>query len=276
VHHVHVVVVVAIKMVSRKKNQGKARKAAKAREEAEERRKNNLTTNGLVLSNIGDVPMSRDTTTCGHGLEKIDDIYQNFVTAFLKAFKEAVESEADAMMILVKAENVTWDEFADVWKDSAKMEIAMSHFLSLGARAVLEGYKDHARTFAISARYIEQRTAVVLKQTQATMNWPKIEELTIRGDDHTLVKFFRRRIPCSCLDEIYEKVKHITKMGICYNPKCSIPGKELKRSKTMYCSRCLGASYCSRECQEADWKTHKSKCEAGTALKANFAAEQQA
>jgi hypothetical protein len=31
-----------------------------------------------------------------------------------------------------------------------------------------------------------------------------------RADEHTLVKFFRKRIPCSCLDEKYQEVKQIT------------------------------------------------------------------
>ena len=36
--------------------------------------------------------------------------------------------------------------------------------------------------------------------------------------------------------------------------KCKKPCKALK------CSRCQKATYCSRECQKADWKRHKADC----------------
>jgi len=86
--------VVVVAMVSRKRNQGKARKAAKAkaREEAVERRRNNQATiwpqqlleaqMQMQQLQIGNAPTGRDTTTCRHGLEKIDNICVNFMHAF--------------------------------------------------------------------------------------------------------------------------------------------------------------------------------------------------
>ena len=38
--------------------------------------------------------------------------------------------------------------------------------------------------------------------------------------------------------------------------KCGGPGKP----KLLVCGRCKGASYCSADCQKADWKTHKGTC----------------
>jgi hypothetical protein len=176
----------------------------------------------------------------------------------------------------VGAHNDTLNEFADVWKDSAKMELAISHLLHLGVENILKGYsKDHSRDFAMYARYFEQYIAVELHQTQATMNCPKIGEMTLRDDEHTLVKFFRTRIPCSCLDEKYHEVKHITKMGFCYNPKCNIPARQIERSKTMYCSRCRSVTYCSQGCQKANWKEHKKFCDHRVAKKAEFEAQHQ-
>eukprot|EP00984_Skeletonema_dohrnii_P004367 scaffold1560_cov146-Skeletonema_dohrnii-CCMP3373.AAC.2 len=52
------------------------------------------------------------------------------------------------------------------------------------------------------------------------VNGAKHEELKY-ADKHTLVSFFRSRIPCKCLDEKYKEVKNITKMGICANLGCS-------------------------------------------------------
>jgi hypothetical protein len=150
------------------------------------------------------------------------------------------------------------------------MEMVLSFCLYNGARQILYGNNDSARECAIFARYFEQYAAVELHKTQALINWPKVEELTVRADDHSLVKFFRRRIPCSCLDEKYEEVKASTKMGVCYNPKCR---GMVERSKTMYCSRCRCTTYCSRGCQRVDWSAHKEFCDICVSIKAKFEAE---
>lgn len=41
----------------------------------------------------------------------------------------------------------------------------------------------------------------------------------------------------------------------CSKPESSLTGVTLK-----FCSRCRSASYCSTECQKADWPQHKSTC----------------
>lgn len=153
----------------------------------------------------------------------------------------------------------------------------MSVCLCLGTEAILGNNYDDAIALAAYTRYFEQYIAVELRQTQALPNWPKIYE-THNADLHTLVKFFRHRIPCSCLDEKYEEFKFITKIGFCYNPKCKFSFSEgggMERSKTMYCSRCRCETYCSRECQEADWAEHKPNCDNDAAIIAKFEARQQ-
>ena len=164
--------------------------------------------------------------------------------------------------------------FADVWHDSAKMKIAMSVCFCVGTQSMLDGDYLNARECAVFARYFEQYIAVELKQTQAVPNWPKIED-TYHADDHSLVKFFRHRIPCSCMDKKYQDVKSITKLSTCYNPKCSNLGVKVERSKAKYCSRCRCATYCSRECQEADWGAHAPNCDDFVAMTAEFEAKQQ-
>ena len=156
---------------------------------------------------------------------------------------------------------VTEEEFADVWYDSA-METAMSVFLSVGTQNYLIGNHGDSRYYATVARFFEQ-IMTASKQSQAYQNWPKLLE-THKADLHTLVKFFRHRIPCSCLDEKYEEVKSITKLGFCYNPDCKfsiVKGEGVERSKAKYCSRCRCVTYCSRECQVACWTEHKPDCE---------------
>jgi len=173
------------------------------------------------------------------------------------------------------AKSATIDKFADVWKDSAKMEIVISIFLSAGVQEILEGRYSGARKNAAISRYLADYIAVHLKQTQALMNYPKIHEVHVPRDDHTLVKFYRKRISCSCLDEKYEEVKCIPKMGYCYNPQCEFLCGQVERSKTFYCSRCRCVTYCSRGCQKAHWRTHQIACDECAAIKDEFEARQQ-
>jgi len=263
--------------------QGKARKAAKAakareEEEAEERNmNNNQPPNGQQQQQVLDVQRSNmgNTTQCRHGIFdgiSFQVICFDFSHAYMVAFDEGTKSETYISDILIRAHAATLNEFAVVWKDYAKMEMAMSFLLRVGTRMILEGDNNRATLYATVTQYFEQHIAVNLHKIQAIMNWVKIVE-AYNADEHTLVKFFRTRIPCTCLDEKYEEVKHIKKMGICFNPKCNIRDGKVQRSKTMFCSRCREITYCSRECQEADWKRHKKNCD--VAKKAKFEAELQ-
>ena len=90
----------------------------------------------------------------------------------------------------------------------------------------------------------------------------KILTIYLSSSEHTLVSFLKKRIPCSCLDEKYEEVKCITKLGICCNPQCPLPGGITTRSATKCCNRCRwAANYCSEACQKAAWPAHKADCD---------------
>jgi hypothetical protein len=121
---------------------------------------------------------------------------------------------------------------------------------------ILDGNYDEARLCAVLALRTNNAAADVFGDGQ------KMLEL-IDADEHTLVQFFRKQIPCSCLDEKYKEVKSITKMGICYNPECPLPDRKAVRSSMLRCTGCQNSrnvNYCSRECQEADWHVHKQYC----------------
>lgn len=72
-----------------------------------------------------------------------------------------------------------------------------------------------------------------------------------------LIKFFRKRISCSCLKEMHLEARESTpKMGGCFG--C---GKEKERVLLDVCSRCMVNQYCSRKCQVADWDKHRNDCD---------------
>jgi hypothetical protein len=87
----------------------------------------------------------------------------------------------------------------------------------------------------------------------------KMVELLL-ADEHTLVQFFRKQIPCSCLDEKYLEVKSVPKTGYCCSSQCPLPDRMAVRKKMVYCAECRVVNYCSRECQVADWQHHKKEC----------------
>ncbi len=221
------------------------------------------------------VQSGNSNTQCMHAFdpERKKNCSQ-FKIAFLESFDEASCRDTSLQICLIVARDATMGEFSEVWNDSAKMESVMRCLLFVGTQNILKGDDYNVQTAATFARYFEEHIAVVLKEIQALFRWPKIFE-THYADLHSLVKFFRHRIPCSCLDEKYKEVKSITKTGFCCNLGCTIPREQLERSKTKYCSRCRCAVYCSRECQKSDWSRHKNDCNMNIAIMAEFEAEQQ-
>eukprot|EP00984_Skeletonema_dohrnii_P010147 scaffold3941_cov78-Skeletonema_dohrnii-CCMP3373.AAC.1 len=271
--------------MGRKRNQGKARKAAKAkaREEADE--SDNQVTNErqqllaeqmqqLQLGNSNFLlTLGSDATKCYHGFKEMDNMCIDFVCAFREAFHEAGKRGKSTLSCLIEAKNATMDKFADVWYDPANMESVLSYYLSSGTKSIIEDNYGYAHECAACARYMEQWAVVEFHQTQAIINWSKVEAMS--ADVHTLVKFFRKRIPCRCLDKKYGEVKTITKIGVCFNRQCPYRRGRVERSKTFYCSRCRNVTYCSRACQKADWTTHKQECNDFVAVIAKFEAKKQ-
>ncbi len=266
--------------MGRKRNQGKARRAAKAKakEEEEERKQANddeyqrplpleehyqRMKNKLQIDDSGS-----DSGKCSHGANHLsmNGLCFQFARAFHESFQD---TDATGLSRLISAHKATLDEFADVWCDAAKMKYAISCFLRIGTQEILDGHNDNARDCVMMARYFEEHVATELHRTRPHAQWHKMHV----ADLHTIVKFFRHRIPCTCLDEKYDEVKCIAKMGLCFNSDCS--SLQVERSKTMYCTRCRNALYCSRECQVADYTKHKPLCESMAKTIAEFKARQQ-
>ena len=78
----------------------------------------------------------------------------------------------------------------------------------------------------------------------------------LEGCKRSTVRFYHKRIPCSCLDKIYAEVKSLPKTGCCAHCGQRVEYKALKD-----CDRCKAAQYCSEECQLSDWSRHKDFCD---------------
>jgi hypothetical protein len=266
-------------MASRKKANGKARRAAKSKTKAAAHHNQLL---GVQVQ-MNDALISGGTAKCNHGL--VPSHYhchrqssggflntsnmQKICNVFLQAFVYEFDSAAGDFLA---AYHVTKGKFAEVWNDLSMMSFVVSFLLACGTSKILEGNIRIACKYASLGSYFEQYVEVDLLNIRACPNWPKIREL-YAADEHTLFSFLKKRIPCSCLDEGYKLVKSTPKIGLCCNPHCPLPCGRTERSATMCCSRCRAANYCSRECQVAVWHVHKGECKFYTDLKAKFRAE---
>ena len=274
-------------MPSRKRAQGQSKKAAKAKNEAARKaREAEESFREVEQSQIQRLQKNKARSSmCLHGFDPFpdDDICIKFIRAFLHEFytccceKYKDESQAERAIIecLLEAREVTKDEYSEIWNSDAKMKQVISYFLYNGTMHILDGEDSCATNSvlnsALIARFYDQWLKVNVHKSQACIDWPKVMESG--GCERTGVKFIWRRIRCSCLDEKYEEVKSITKIGKCFNPECRLP--ERLRSELRCCSRCRSVTYCSRECQVADWSVHKELCDDVAATRAEFDASKR-
>ena len=181
----------------------------------------------------------------------------------------ALASHEDTLKAYSTAHQSTHAKYKFIY--SSKLDTVISLLIARGTQFILKDEEDKrriARLYASIACYFENFMEG-LNKTRDAPNLAKILEL-LGADDHTLVSYYRKRIPCACLDEKYKEVKSVKKMGRCYNLSCSHPHGRVERSKMFSCTRCGMVNYCSVECQKAAWKDHKQNCGKTAELRASF------
>ena len=194
---------------------------------------------------------------CGHGYNPSspyeDHFCQDFMDHFMTCFINF--SEGDTI-------SEAFHSVAAKISNSPNIECIKSCFFADGTKLILDGNYDDARLHATLAKcfvMVRGRISSLHHSPAVAADVVKMMEL-LDADERTLVQFFQKQIPCSCLDEKYKEVKAITKMGICINEDCPLPDRRAIRSKMLCCTRCNIAHYCSRKCQKDNWSRHKNWC----------------
>ena len=272
-------------MPSRKKAKGKARKAAKeAKAKAKAKAKEDESRAVVAANQRQDESVEawiqrleiNDATSqeCWHGLVPLSAGEEKICMEFIETYFIVFNSQDNVGDGLLTAHHATEEKYPDVY--DSKLDAVISILLSIGTQFILGGDSRLAQVYASVANYfkeVQNYMAVELKGSTTIFSWTKVMELE-SADDHTLVSYYRKYIPCSCLDGKYREVKSLKKMGCCYNPNCSHPDGLVERSKMFCCTRCGEANYCSFECQRADWKQHRVQCDAVVKMKVAFDSEQ--
>ena len=194
---------------------------------------------------------------CNHGY--VSGEYHFIVDVFFVAFLSGFHAGKGLVESMEAAHKILSDKYPEIYHDSSKLKLVVSSFLSEGTHSVLVGDFSGARIYAFLAFHLQDYHAIFVDKSKVIFDEVKHIELQ-KADEHTLVKYLRKNIPCSCLDEKYKEVKSITKLGLCCNLECSLPNRMAERSAMLCCTGCRIANYCSRECQKAAWPGHKQKC----------------
>jgi len=266
-------------MVSRKKAKGKARKAKKEEDKdahddssaaaAQQREQEGALEAQLQMQRllIDSLP-----PPCKHGFDPFPagHICDRFVRLYLETFNAS--SGNNAANAILEAMAAVDKKCPEVLHDSSKMKHILAYFSTEGTHRILNGDENAARITAARIIMFEEFLAVRVHKTKAGVQLQKLLEV-YTSDDHTLVSFYRKRISCTCLDKKHKEVKSIKKMGLCNNDQCPLPGMKVERSKMLYCTLCRDAYYCSRDCQEADWRGHKKSCKKTAEENAKFEQE---
>jgi len=110
---------------------------------------------------------------------------------------------------------------------------------------------DDASKASTSASLLIEPVSETYEELSQQTDWKQLVETqlksTFANDEEARRKEIQRLAETYCLDQ-YDEVN--TK------PKCEVCANEAPTR----CSRCRVAWYCSRQCQEQDWKRHKPAC----------------
>ena len=236
---------------SRKRNKGRDRKAKK--EEAERLKIRNLW-QGWIEENCS------SAKGCDHGCDvAISDDHP--VSSFMDQYM--INSYRKGMYGTNNLRNL-FETHTHILNNEHYRKLILDILIRIGTNMLLLGGSDMTWPICLgqSIMVLEHynSTAEVdlsLNHLMVVLNWRDVgtgSTSSRRG----VLKFFRKRTSCKCLKKMHlEARKTMPKMGI-----CSGCAKEYERAVLSFCSRCKYIdSYCSRECQVADWPEHKTDCD---------------
>mmetsp|Transcript_36477 Transcript_36477/g.59523 ORF Transcript_36477/g.59523 Transcript_36477/m.59523 type:complete len:265 (+) Transcript_36477:219-1013(+) len=255
-------------MPSRKRMKGKPRKAQESstlniqgqkqrQQEREQQHENHELLHGnhrLLHHLIGNLSL-QETKKCHHNgctPPPPGDICDRFLSALVDVLNKAVDVSpnpiaAHSAMFQYLEEKAP--ELTVVWDNEAIREKLASYLAYLGTEYLLQGQERYTKMASAIA------LAVLSFEMEPCANAAAMMRDLNDGNERETVRFFSKRINCSCLRKKCRQLKSQPKLSVCYGCK-----QKKERKELMLCTRCKFRQYCSKECQQADWLGHRTCC----------------
>jgi hypothetical protein len=155
----------------------------------------------------------------------------------------------------------TFDNYRQVWDISANRKLALDIMVAAGTNIILSidnRAKVAAEYLAVTIAVLDQYNGNGKDDFHLAMWKTNLVAEDLRcGGQREIIRFFLKRISCTCLKAKYSLVKKSQPTRI---SKCSTCKQVKVRSSMMLCERYKVIQYCCEECQAADWPTHKVLC----------------
>jgi len=184
-----------------------------------------------------------------------------FMSEFVDSLRQDFELSSLMRELLIK--------HPAVFNNNDERKTVTSNMLAMGTNDLLREKNDrkigtdNANVLACSILILEHYAETNDINASLYLAYPKKRDIDDGGEREAL-RFFSKRISCTCLDIMYAQAKSKQrKVGRCYG--CE---KTFKRSTLEVCSGCRICQYCREDCQRQHWPIHKGDCDSWSKCRA--------
>lgn len=208
---------------------------------------------------------------CDHGLlPKTSPRYWDFMDKFLAVVESAepimstATTEAWSLAVFCHfKESNKEGTFFDLLTSEAEKKWGRSYLLGLATALLVDDTTSTSIratqtvcAIALLISEVEEPETGWIEDDKVPLLKPKTRDL-IYGNERDVIRFLKKRVSCSCLNDLYKQTKKkLPKVGMCNG--CQ---KKKKRKDLMICNTCRVAQYCCVGCQKQDWPDHKRTCQ---------------